>query len=174
MVGDRPGSSSLLHANVKSLPAPRRRLEPITRSTTSSPPLPLPSPTLNTTYDDASSDNATLRFVRRILCAHHIHIATIETSQDDLSTLDALLPPLTSSNDVDLQLYAFIAIIIQDCVNPWYSKITSDHVFIDEVVHIIAHCTRALEERLRKLDLEALFLDDIPALLDAHIDGMLG
>ena len=53
----------------------------------------------------------------------------------------------------------------------WYAKITPDHVFVEEVVRIIAHCTRALEERLRRVDFEELILDEIPALVDRHVHG---
>lgn len=114
-----------------------------------------------------SVDQATTTFIRRTLCAHHLH----STTASKPPPFDALLPPLTSSNAVDVELYAFIAIIIKDCVYTWYSRITSDHVFVDEVVHIIAHCTRALEERIRKLNIESLLLDEIPALLDVHVNG---
>lgn len=88
--------------------------------------------------------------------------------------IDHLLPPLTSSNEVDLQLYAFIAIMIIEYINPWYTKITSDHTFIDELIQIIAHCTRVLEQRLRKVDLEALALDEFPALLRVHVESKRG
>jgi hypothetical protein len=73
---------------------------------------------------------------------------------------------------VDLELYAFIAIIIKEFAHTWYTKITPDHVFVEEVVKIIAHCTRALEQRLRKVDLEAVLFDEIPDLLDVHYQGM--
>ncbi|KAL1797862.1 hypothetical protein ACET3X_004468 [Alternaria dauci] len=80
-----------------------------------------------------------------------------------------MLPPLTSSNEVDLQLYAIISVIIKEFVQTWYSKITPDQVFVNEVIQIIAHCTRGLEQRLRKVDLESLLLDEIPELLEAHL-----
>jgi len=80
---------------------------------------------------------------------------------------------LTSSNEVDLQLYAFIAIIIREFVHTWYTKITPDQVFVEEVVKIIAHCTRALEQRLRKVDLESLLFDELPDLLDAHVKSKM-
>jgi hypothetical protein len=73
---------------------------------------------------------------------------------------------------VDLELYAFIAIIIREFVHVWYTKITPDQVFVEEVVKIIAHCTRALEQRLRKVDLEALLFDELPDLLEIHSQGM--
>ena len=117
---------------------------------------------------DAKSDDATANFVRRTLCAHQVQ------GSDKGSTprpIEELLPPLTSSNETDLQLYAFISIIIKEFVYAWYGKITPDHTFVDEVIQIIAHCTRALEQRLRKVDLEALLLDEIPELVDAHVVG---
>jgi len=40
---------------------------------------------------------------------------------------------------------------------------------VDDLLQVIAHCTRALEERLRHMDLEQLLLDEIPAIIEAHI-----
>ena len=65
--------------------------------------------------------------------------------------LDQVLPALTSSPNVDLELYALIAVIFRDFVHKWYAQITSDTGFVEEVVIVIAHVTRALEERLRKV-----------------------
>jgi hypothetical protein len=91
----------------------------------------------------------------------------------DISTpIDELLPPLTSRNDVDLQLYALIAIILREYVQKWYNKITPDETFVAETVQIIAHCTRALEQRLRKVDLESLLFDEIPDLVDKHVNSV--
>ena len=78
---------------------------------------------------------------------------------------------MTSSNDVDLQLYAIIAIVVKDLVYSWYGKITPDQGFVEEVLRIVAHCTRALEGRLRTVDLESLILDEIPELIEGHIHG---
>jgi hypothetical protein len=44
-----------------------------------------------------------------------------------------------------------IAVIFRDFVHKWYAQITSDVGFVEEVVTVIAHVTRALEERLRKV-----------------------
>lgn len=63
-----------------------------------------------------------------------------------------MLPALTSSTNVDLELYALLAVIFRDFVHKWYAQITSDVAFVDEVVTVVAHVTRALEERLRKVD----------------------
>ncbi|CZT51761.1 related to MSS51 protein [Rhynchosporium secalis] len=92
---------------------------------------------------DPVSDRATLFLIRRTLCSQ-----LGEKGRNTPAPIDQLLPPLTSSNDVDLQLYALISIIIREFVQTWYTKITPDQVFVEEVVKIIAHCTRALEQRL--------------------------
>ncbi|KAI2469219.1 PXA domain-containing protein [Annulohypoxylon bovei var. microspora] len=114
---------------------------------------------------DFLSDKATAAFIRRVLCAQHL----ADRGRSTPAPIHDLLPPLTSRNDVDLQLYALIAIIIKEFVQNWYGRITPDETFVSEIVHIIAHCTRALEQRLRNVDLESLLFDELPELLDAHI-----
>jgi hypothetical protein len=118
---------------------------------------------------DTASDKATTAFIRRTLCSQNVLLGSGEKGRSTPRPIDEVLPPLTSSNAVDLQLYAIISVIIKEFVQTWYSKITPDHVFVNEVIQIIAHCTRALEQRLRKVDMEALLLDEIPELLDAHV-----
>lgn len=115
---------------------------------------------------DALSDRATLFLIRRTLCSQ-----LGDKGRSTPAPIDEILPPLTSSNEVDLQLYAIISIIIREFVQAWYNKVTPDQLFVEEVVKIIAHCTRALEQRLRNVDLESLLLDELPDLLDVHIQG---
>ncbi|KAK1721520.1 PXA domain-containing protein [Colletotrichum lupini] len=117
------------------------------------------------TPTDYLSDKATAAFIRRVLCSKHL----AERGRATPSPIEELLPPLTSRNDVDLQIYALISVILREYVQVWYSKITPDDTFVDEIVQIIAHCTRALEQRLRKVDLESLLFDELPDLLDRHI-----
>jgi hypothetical protein len=118
---------------------------------------------------DTTSDRATAAFVRRTLCSHNVLLGNGEKGRSTPRPIEEVLPPLTSSNEVDLQLYGIISVIIKDFVQTWYSKITPDQEFVNEVLQIIAHCTRGLEQRLRKIDLEALLLDEIPELLEAHL-----
>lgn len=117
---------------------------------------------------DPLSDRATAQLVRRVLCPPH---QAGDRGRATPPPLDELLPPLTSRNDVDLQLYAIISIVLRDFVQTWYNKITPDEAFVAEIVQIIAHCTRALEQRLRKVDLESLLFDEIPELFDRHVQG---
>ncbi|PWY72398.1 hypothetical protein BO70DRAFT_399275 [Aspergillus heteromorphus CBS 117.55] len=114
---------------------------------------------------NATSDKATVALIRRVLCPQtnsHGGVSTPQPPED-------LLPPLTSSNEVDRQLYALIAIIVKEFVSTWYSKITPDQALVSEVLQIIAHCTRTLEQRLRDTDVAQLVLDEIPALIETHI-----
>ncbi|ROT40399.1 hypothetical protein SODALDRAFT_247356, partial [Sodiomyces alkalinus F11] len=117
------------------------------------------------TSTDFLSDKATSAFIRRVLCSQHL----AERGGGTPAPIEELLPPLTSRNDVDLQLYALLAVILRDFVQAWYSKITPDETFVTEIIHIVAHCTRALEQRIREVDLESLLLDELPDLLDRHI-----
>jgi hypothetical protein len=118
---------------------------------------------------DITSDKATATFIRRTLCSHNVLLGNGEKGRSTPRPIEDVLPPLTSSNEVDLQLYGIISVIIKEFVQTWYSKITPDQVFVNEVIQIIAHCTRGLEQRLRKVDLESLLLDEIPELLQAHL-----
>lgn len=115
---------------------------------------------------DPLSDKATAFLIRRILCPQQP-----DKGKSSPEPIEDLLPPLTSRNDVDLQLYALIAIILREFVQNWYAKITPDEAFVAEIVQIIAHITRALEQRLRKVDLESLLFDELPELLDKHVTG---
>lgn len=119
-------------------------------------------------------DEATTAYIKRVLCATSPEPASATTStahEPPTEPLDQLLPPLTSSNEVDVQLYAFIAVILNVFVQSWYNRITSDQEFVAWIVQIIAHCTRELEQRLRHVDLESLLLDELPELLTEHING---
>lgn len=148
--------SSPLSARADNKPAPSRsssHVRPVTQKQ-------------NVTKVDYTSDTATLSLIRRVLSPQTGH------ATDQRSTprpIEDLLPPLTSLNAVDVQLYAIIAIVLRDFVYVWYSKITPDHVFVEEVLQIVAHTTRAIEQRLRRIDIESLVLDEIPALLVDHV-----
>ncbi|KAI1327860.1 PXA domain-containing protein [Xylariaceae sp. FL0255] len=114
---------------------------------------------------DFLSDEATAALIRRTLCSRQ----WADRGRGSPPPIHDLLPPLTSRNDVDLQLYALISIILREFVQNWYNKITPDETFVAEIVQIIAHCTRALEQRLRNVDLESLLFDELPELLAAHV-----
>lgn len=147
-----------------SIPTPRPK--PTTPEPNAQPPAVTRRPNRTGTTDPLS-DRATSILIRRTLCSQQLG----DKGRDAQVPIDELLPPLTSRNDVDLQLYAFLSIILREFVQTWYNKITPDEDFVAEIIQIIAHCTRSLEQRFRKVDLESLLLDEIPDLLDTHITG---
>lgn len=113
------------------------------------------------------SEKATTTLIRRVLGPQ----TSVDPSRNSPRPIEDILPPLTSSNEVDLQLYAIIAIVVKDFIQVWYANITPDHVFVEEVIQIIAHSSRAIEQRLRRIDVDELLLDAIPALVEAHVSG---
>ncbi|KIV80351.1 hypothetical protein, variant 1 [Exophiala sideris] len=120
------------------------------------------------TVQDATSERATLSLIRRTLVPDGRNGTD---SRATPSPIEGILPPLTSSNETDLQLYAIVAIVIKDFVNSWYSRITPDTAFVDEVIQIIAHCSRALEQRIRQVEITELLLDELPVLVERHIEA---
>ena len=156
----QPRQKALATSNISSQSASAKK-DPISRPET-----PVSRQNARIPSTDALSERATLSLIRRTLCSQ-----LGDKGRSTPAPIDEILPPLTSSNEVDLQLYAFIAIIIREFVQTWYAKITPDQVFVEEVVRIIAHCTRAIEQRLRKVDLESLLFDELPELLEVHIQG---
>ncbi|KAK1092619.1 hypothetical protein LTR48_003984 [Friedmanniomyces endolithicus] len=118
-----------------------------------------------------AKDEATVKFIKRALCAKPAKPAQDETAPEIDGNLEDLLPRLTSRADVDLQLYTILAVVLSQFVQSWYNRITPDADFVGEVVQIVAHCTRGLEERLKLVDLDSLLLDELPGLLDAHLQG---
>lgn len=128
----------------------------------------------NRTSKARRHDEATVAYIKRTLCARPTKSGLrAEYPADDIdkTPLEELLPPLTSSNEVDIQLYAIIAAVLQQFVQTWYNKITPDSDFVTEIVQIIAHCTRAVEERLRHVDLENLLLEEVAGILEDHVNG---
>ncbi|KAM0483208.1 hypothetical protein ACHAPX_002657 [Trichoderma viride] len=81
---------------------------------------------------DPLSDRATLSLIRRTLCPQQLG----DKGRDAQLPIEELLPPLTSRNDVDLQLYAFLAIIMREFVQSWYGKITTDETFCGVTLHV--------------------------------------
>ncbi|KAI7341314.1 hypothetical protein KC315_g202 [Hortaea werneckii] len=120
---------------------------------------------------DKPKDDETIKFIKQILCSQPIDGTKSDKREDSAQKpLEELLPPLTSSNDVDVQLCAIIAVILSQFVQSWYGRITPDGDFVSEIVQIIAHCTRGLEERLRHVNLLEILLDEVPRVLDNHLN----
>ncbi|CAM9022982.1 unnamed protein product [Wickerhamomyces anomalus] len=55
--------------------------------------------------------------------------------------------------------------------NSQCNELTDDHEFLDEIVDITAHITRNLETRIKRVDLTQLLLDDVPLILNDHLEA---
>ncbi|KAA8899916.1 hypothetical protein TRICI_006286 [Trichomonascus ciferrii] len=79
------------------------------------------------------------------------------------------LPRPTESDRVNKEFYALLGLILRQFVSSWYSKITEDGKFVYEIVKTVSGVVGRLEDRALSLDLDTIILDDLPYMLDAHI-----
>lgn len=83
------------------------------------------------------------------------------------------LPRLTESEKLNLQIYAFFALACRQFVSSWHTAIISDdNEFLSDLCGIVARLVHVLEERIQKLNLSDVLLDDIPYLLETHISNI--
>lgn len=71
---------------------------------------------------------------------------------------------------LDPLLLDLISLICREHVLSWYSSISPDRTFIQQVASIIIHVVQALEVRLANVDLVELLVLDLPALLERHVE----
>lgn len=84
------------------------------------------------------------------------------------------LPALTSSTNVDMELYAFIGLLLQQFVFSWYSRISFDQngEFSNELIGIVAHMTRNIQQRIRAVDWGILLFDKLPIIFMRHMNAI--
>lgn len=90
---------------------------------------------------------------------------------------DYSLPPLTSSNDLDIRLYALFSLLINDFIFGWYENslnLGEKDNFTKELIFIFAHISRNLQERINKShnDFIRLIITDLPYLLNDHFNNL--
>ncbi|KAF4587809.1 PXA domain-containing protein [Ophiocordyceps camponoti-floridani] len=110
---------------------------------------------------ETPSTRATQALIRRTLCPN----------TPPKTPITELLPPLTSRNDVDEELYALLAMLLREYVQRWYGAITSDETLVTEIVSVFAHCSRGVEGRARGVDWGAVLGDEVAFLLGGHVDA---
>ncbi|THU94859.1 hypothetical protein K435DRAFT_724260 [Dendrothele bispora CBS 962.96] len=85
---------------------------------------------------------------------------------------DPSLPLLLVSqvpDELNSELYDFIALALRAFVNPWWSKITRyDKQFLPEITRILTHVFRALEHRILTADLPPIIFCDVPTIVTVH------
>lgn len=80
------------------------------------------------------------------------------------------LPSLCSSDEVNVELYALVGLVCRQFVLSWYYGIVDDPSFLSEIATLLAKSLRLLEERLVELDVYSMLLDEIPMILEMHVN----
>lgn len=96
------------------------------------------------------------------------------------------LPHLTSNGTVNVQLYAFLGVVLRQFVQSWHTAIVDDDAFVFAILETLSKAIKDIERRASKvrfaawkigistniqLDLDRMLLDDIPFLIDSHVKG---
>ncbi|KAG9326373.1 hypothetical protein KVV02_003724 [Mortierella alpina] len=70
--------------------------------------------------------------------------------------------------DLDAEAYHFLAFLVRDFIQTWYSSFSSDPQLVTSVVDVVIHIVRTLEQRSQEVDWVALLLQDVPEVLKRH------
>ena len=124
---------------------------------------------LNAKIPQPSDDYAYLRNL--------IHKTLYPDQELNSEATETLLPPLTSSNTLDVSIYALFALLLKNFVYSWYTDkldLGGRDSFTKELVYLLAHISRELQSRITKYDDEfvKLLILDIPYLVGKHIQSI--
>ncbi|RPA87590.1 hypothetical protein BJ508DRAFT_300842 [Ascobolus immersus RN42] len=109
--------------------------------------------------DCGGMDQDTISLIRR----------TLIPSEPPTKPLEDLLPALTSSQDVDIELYALLSIIFQEFITPWYNELSTASTFPSELTLLIAHLTLTFQSRLSSFPTIPFFFEFIPSVLEDFV-----
>ncbi|KAF9973935.1 hypothetical protein BGZ73_002804 [Actinomortierella ambigua] len=104
----------------------------------------------------ATKSNSSLSFLR-ILFPRHVQLR-----EPMPSMLAAPRPAL------DEEAYHFLALLVRDFIQTWYSAVSTDPEFVSSIVDVVIHIARELERRSEEIDWVELLLMDVPAVLKRH------
>lgn len=79
------------------------------------------------------------------------------------------LPALSSADEVNVELYALFGLVVRQFVLSWYLGIVDDLAFAGDIVAVLAHSARLVEERLARTDFYAVLFDEIPMIVEMHV-----
>lgn len=85
-----------------------------------------------------------------------------------VGSLQDQLPALTTSTDVDKQLYALIGLLFKNFIFNWYPGDQPE--LTHELVGITAHVTRNLQQRINSFEIYEMLLDDTFTILNLHLE----
>ncbi|KAF9089020.1 hypothetical protein BGX23_006970 [Mortierella sp. AD031] len=70
--------------------------------------------------------------------------------------------------DLDAEAYHFLALLVRDFIQTWYSTFSSDPQLVTSVVNVVIQIARELERRSQEVDWVGLLLLDVPEVLRRH------
>ncbi|KAG0081468.1 hypothetical protein BGZ90_008107 [Linnemannia elongata] len=70
--------------------------------------------------------------------------------------------------DLDAEAYHFLALLVRDFIQTWYSTFSSDPQLVTSVVNVVIEIARELERRSQEVDWVGLVLLDVPEVLRRH------
>lgn len=82
------------------------------------------------------------------------------------------LPTLSSSDKVNIEIYALFGLICRQFIQSWYYQIVDDPKFLYDISSVLAQIVKQLEERMRRIDAFEFLLDDVPLVLETHINDV--
>lgn len=101
---------------------------------------------------------------------HVIHQIFLPSSKN--RNWRVLLPELTQSDPVNVQLYALIGLLLKQFVQSWHSLITNDKTFLHEILETLANITHKIENRLTLLDFNEIIMNELPMLIQSHVEDI--
>ncbi|KAG0240799.1 RNA recognition motif-containing protein [Actinomortierella wolfii] len=104
----------------------------------------------------AKSTNSSLSFLR-ILFPRHVQLR---------EPIPRMLK--TPRPALDEEAYHFLAFLVRDFIQTWYSAISTDPDFVSSVVNVVIHIAHELERRCQEVDWVELLLIDVPVVLKKH------
>ncbi|KAF9350410.1 hypothetical protein BGX34_001230 [Mortierella sp. NVP85] len=70
--------------------------------------------------------------------------------------------------DLDAEAYHFLALLVRDFIQTWYTTFSNDPQFVASIVHVVIDIARKLERRSQEVDWVGLLLQDVPEVLKRH------
>lgn len=103
---------------------------------------------------------------------HLVRQVLLPDSEASKPVLELLPSPTTCSDAVNTQWYALTALICRHMVQSWYSRISDDPGFVQEMVEVLAKISLDVDQRLKTIDYETALLDGLPYLIDSHFEAV--
>lgn len=132
----------------------------------------LSSPVSSETITQPSNHNNDLDYLKNLT-------KSILYKNDEPNRRSHTLPSLTSSNELDIKLYALFSLLLNNFVFGWYSNslnLQNRDEFTTELVFLYAHVCRNVQEHINSQDerdeLVKTLIIDLPYIINKHLNSV--